>query len=116
LLVAENLLAVIKAALRTQHGEESIEKELSGYYLAGNIAWTYDGMMIALPDEEWIFFQTMGLVKLIEILLQLAASVNLSKFRKLIRGPKKPTGKRDKYSKHPHVSTVRLLRGEKPSE
>ncbi len=115
-LVAYNVLAVIKAALRTQHGEETIEKELSGYYLAGNIARTYDGMMIALPDEEWGVFQAMSQVLLIEILLQLAANVNLSKFRKSSRGPKKPMGKRNRYKKHPHVSTARLLRGEKPSE
>jgi len=115
-LVAYNILAVIKAALRSQYGEETIEKELSGYYLAGNIARTYDGMMIALPDEEWVIFQTMSLVKLIEILLQLAVNVNLSKLRKSSRGAKKPMGKRNKYSKHPHVSTARLLRGEKPNE
>lgn len=115
-LVAYNVLAVIKAALRAEHGDETIEKELSGYYLAGNIARTYDGMMIALPEEEWVVFQTMSLVKLIEVLLQLAANVNLSKFRKSSRGTKKPPAKRDKYSKHPHVSTARLLRGEKPSE
>lgn len=115
-LVAYNVLAVVKAALRSHHGEETIEKELSGYYLAGNIARTYDGMMIALPDEEWTVFQTMPFVKLVEILLQLAANVNLSKFKKSSRGPKKTPGKRNKYSKHPHVSTAKLLRGEKPNE
>ena len=115
-LVAYNVLAVVKAALRSHHGEETIEKELSGYYLAGNIARTYDGMMIALLDEEWTVFQTMPFVKLVEILLQLAANVNLSKFKKSSRGPKKTPGKRNKYSKHPHVSTAKLLRGEKPNE
>jgi len=115
-LVAYNVLAVVKAALRTQHGEEAIEKDLSGYYLAGNITRTYDGMMIALPDEEWIVFQTMGLAQLVEILCQLAANVNLSKFRKSDRGPKKPPAKRNKYSNHPHVSTAKLLRGEKPKD
>lgn len=115
-LVAYNILAVVKAALRSEHGEVVIEKELSGYYLAGNIARTYDGMMIALPDKEWIVFQTLSLVNLVDILLQLAGNVNLSRFRKSIRGPKKPLGKRNKYSKHPHVSTAKLLRGEKPNE
>lgn len=115
-LVAYNVLAVVKGALRAHHGEDTIEKDLSGYYLAGNIARTYDGMMIALPDKEWVVFQTMAVCELVEILLQLAANVDLSKFTKSGRGPKKPPGKRNKYSKHPHVSTARLLRGEKPSE
>ena len=115
-LVAYNVLAVVKAALRAQHGEVTIEQELSDYYLAGNIARTYDGMMIAVPEEEWAFFQSMPFPQLVEVLLQLAANVNLSKFRKSKRGPKKPPGNRDKYSKQPHVSTAKLLRGEKPSD
>jgi hypothetical protein len=115
-LVAYNVLAVVKAALRTLHGEAVIDHELSGYYLAGNITRTYDGMMIALPESEWVVFQTMPQPKLVEILLQLAANVNLSKFRKSRRGPKKKPPKRDHYSNHPHVSTARLLAGEKPRE
>ena len=113
-LVAYNVLAVVKAALRTSHGEDVIDNELSGYYLAGNITRTYDGMMIALPQSEWEIFQTMPQSKLVDVLLHLAANVNLSKFRKSRRGPKKKPPKRDKYSNHPHVSTERLLAGEKP--
>ncbi len=113
-LVAYNVLAVVKAALRTLHGEEVIDNELSGYYLAGNITRTYDGMMIAIPQSEWEIFQTMPQPKLVDLLLQLAANVNLSKFRKSRRGPKKKPPKRNKYSNHPHVSTARLLAGEKP--
>ncbi len=115
-LVAYNILAVVKAALRAKHGEETIEKELSGYYLAGNITRTYDGMMIALPDQEWIIFQTMDLSTLVDILLQLADNVTLSKFLKSRRSPKKPPTQRDKYSNHPHVSTAKLLQGIEPSD
>lgn len=115
-LVAYNILAVVKAALRAKHGEETIEKELSGYYLAGNITRTYDGMMIALPEQEWIVFQTMGLSALVDLLLQLANNVILSKFLKSRRSPKKPPSKRDKYSNHPHVSTAKLLQGIEPSD
>ena len=113
-LVAYNVLAVVKAALRTLHGEDVIDNELSGYYLAGNITRTYDGMMIALPENEWIVFQTMPQPKFVHILLQLAANVKLSKFKKSRRGPKKNPPKRNKYSNHPHVSTARLLAGKKP--
>ena len=115
-LVAYNVLAVVKAALRTIHGEQTIDKELSGYYLAGNIARTHDGMMIALPESEWVVFQTMPPPKLADVLLQLAGNVNLSQFRKARRGPKKKPPKRDKYSNHNHVSTAKLLKGKKPRE
>ncbi len=113
-LVAYNILAVVKAALRAQHGEDIIEKEISGYYLAGNIARTYDGMMIALPEQEWTVFQTMTIIELADILFQLAGNVKLSKFRKSRRSPKKPPSERDKYLNHPHISTAKLLRGETP--
>ena len=115
-LVAYNTLAVVKAGLRSEFGEETIENELSGYYLAGNITRTYDGMMVAIPEEEWEIFQNMSLPELIIIYKTLAANVNLSKFRKSRRGPKKLPPKRDKYKKHPHVSTAKLLSGIKPSE
>lgn len=115
-LVAYNILAVVKAALRAKYGESTIKEELSGYYLAGNITRTYDGMMIALPDQEWVIFQTMDLPTLVDILLQLADNVILSKFLKSRRSPKKPPVQRDKYSNHPHVSTAKLLQGIEPSD
>ncbi len=113
-LVAYNVLAVVKAALRKVHGDETIDNELSGYYLAGNIARTYDGMMIAVAPQDWTVFHPMPLNQLAEVLLQLAANVKLSKFRKHRRGPKKPQPKRDKHPDQPHVSTAKLLAGNKP--
>ena len=115
-LVAYNGLAVVKAALRMLHGEDTIAENLSGYYLAGNIARTHDGMMIAIPEQEWVVFQTMSTAEFVQIVLQLAANVDLAKFKKSRRGPKKPAPKRDRYSNHPHVSTARLLQGKKPRE
>lgn len=115
-LVAYNALAVVKAALRTLHGEEKIANDLSGYYLAGNIARTHDGMTVAIPEREWIVFRTLSIIEFARILLQLASNVNLAKFEKNRRGPKKPPPKRDRYSNHPHVSTAKLLEGKKPRE
>jgi hypothetical protein len=113
-LVAYNVLAVVKAALRHVHGDETIDNELSGYYLAGNIARTYDGMMVAVEPQDWAVFHAMPLTQLAELLAQLAANVKLAKFRKHRRGPKKPPPKRDKHPGQPHVSTARLLAGKKP--
>ncbi len=55
-LVAYNVLSVVKAALRSVHGIEKIETEISGYYLADEIKGTYRGMMIAIPDQQWHLF------------------------------------------------------------
>ena len=109
-LVAYNVLAVVKAALRSVHGEAKIANEVSGYYLAGHLGRTYDGMMIAVPEQEWHIFQTMSVETFTHTLEQLANKVNLAKFKKHKRGPKKPRAKRNHDSKQPHVSTARLIK------
>jgi hypothetical protein len=40
------------AALRSVHGAEPIDQELSLYYVANDIAQTYHSMMIAIPEAE----------------------------------------------------------------
>ena len=108
-LVAYNILAVVKAALRCVHGVEKIEAEFSGYYLADEIATTYRGMMIAIPPEQWAIFRQWTIPQLVPMRLQLADKVDLRRFKKHPRGPKKLAPKREKDQTKPHVSTARLL-------
>jgi hypothetical protein len=110
-LLAYNVLAVVKAALRSVHGEQKIADEVSGYYLAGHLGRTYDGMMIAIPGRHWRQFQSMSTESFIQTLQQLAANVDLERFRKHKRGPKKPRQKPAHDPKQPHVATARLLKG-----
>jgi len=109
-LVAYNVLAVVKGALRSVHGEHTIANEVSGYYLAGHLQRTYDGMIIAIAEEHWAIFQRMSEQTFAATLQQLASKVNLAKFRKHKRGPKKPRTKRSHHSDQPHVSTAKLLK------
>ena len=51
-LISYNILSVVLAALRSVHGIEKIEQEVSSYYLADEIRGTYRGMMIAIPPPE----------------------------------------------------------------
>jgi hypothetical protein len=108
-LVAYNALAVVFAALRAVHGAQTIDHEVSGYYLANEIAETHRGMMIAIPEEYWQVFATMSAAVFAATLLQLAHKVRLRTFRKHPRGPKKPSPKRHSSAQQPHVSTARLL-------
>ena len=108
-LVAYNILAVVKAALRKVHGVETIEEEFSGYYLADEIATTYRGMMIAIPPQQWVIFRQWTIPQLVSMLRQLAGKVDLRRFKKHPRGPKKTRPKRQKEETQPHVSTARLL-------
>ena len=112
-LIAYMILAVIKAALASVHGMDTVENKISGYYLADEISGTYRGMMIAIPNQDWIVFRQYPNSKLIKVLKQLAANVRLSAFLKHPRGPKNPVAKRKSDPKHPHVSTARLIAGRK---
>ena len=112
-LVAYMVMAVLKAALRSVHGAQTIEQNFSGYYLADELSNVYRGMMIAIPAPHWTIFGQLTQRELIEVLHMLARNVNLSRFQKHPRGPKKPTTKRKADPQHPHVSTARLLASRK---
>src|SRR2546422_6834581 len=108
-LVAYNMMAVVLAALRSVHGEPIIEHDVSLYYMTNELATTYTGMMIAIPEHEWRVFSSMSLAAMGETLLALARKVCLRALRKSPRGPKKPRPKRAKDSKRSHVATAKLL-------
>lgn len=111
-LMAANAVAVLKAALRTVHGEETAD-EMSAYYMALEIKQVYAGMMIALPPEEWTAFRTMSVKQFAAELKKIAAHMDLSYYRKSKRGPKKPPPTMDQYRNGGHVSTYKLLRDKK---
>ena len=112
-LVSYMILSVVKAALSSVHGAERVDNEVSGYYLADEISGTYRGMLIAIREEEWAEFGEYSQSKFVMILKQLARKVNMQRFRKHPRGPKKSAPKRKSDPKHPHVSTARLLASRK---
>jgi Transposase DDE domain len=107
-LIAYNILAVIKAALRSVHGEEKIENEVSAYYLSGEIARTHEGLGV-IYAKDWEIFKTMTSEMFVQTLLDLAQKMDLSKYKKSKRGPKKPPRPRASAANQPHVSTARLL-------
>jgi len=108
-LVAYNVMALVYGALRAQHGAQKIEDEFSHYYLAGELQMTYDGMMVAIPEEHWRVFAQMTDRQFIRVLMFLASHVNLQLFPKARRGPKKPPPKKQTDPGRPHVSTARIL-------
>jgi hypothetical protein len=109
-LVAYNVLSVVKAALRAVYGAEKIEKEFSAYYLADELRSVMAGMMLAIAPREWTAaFADLNTRQLARVLLDLAKQVDLLRFQKHPRGPKKPPPKRTKDKHKPHVSTARIL-------
>jgi hypothetical protein len=108
-VVAYNVSAVLKAALRAVHGEKKVQEEVSGYYLALEWAVVYTGMMIALPAEQWEVFGQMPSQELATYLRDWANKINMEKIKKA--PPRKPTKEQTKRikDKSPHLSTARLL-------
>ncbi len=112
-LLAANAVAVLKAALRASHGEETA-KQMSTYYLTLEIKQTQPGMMIALPPSAWAIFGVMSVAEFAACLKALALHMDLEYYRKSRRGPKKPPPTMDQYRNGGHVSTHKLLRDRKP--
>jgi hypothetical protein len=108
-VLAFNVLAVVKAALRAVHGVKKIEEVLSTYYLTDEIAGTHRGMMIAIPQKHWTVFARMSPTRFANVLKQLARKVDLAKLRKHPRGPKKPKPRRRRSRRVTHVATAKLL-------
>ncbi len=102
-LVAYNVLSTVKGALRSVHGEEVVADEVSGYYVADEIRMTHRGMMIAIPEDEWVVFHDLPAEELAEVLVGLARSVSLPKLRKhraarRSRSPRNRAGRRSNMS------------------
>src|SRR3954447_22889431 len=108
-LVAYNVLSTLKGALRSVHGEEVVAREVSGYYVADEIKRVHDGMMIAIPEDEWVVFHDLTPVELAGVLIRLAKAVRLPKYRKHVRGPKKPQPEKQSGAKIKHVATAKVL-------
>jgi IS4 transposase len=107
-VLAYGVQSVLEAALRSVHGQDKVDGEVSGYYVAQELSGVYAGMMIAIPSPHWEQFRDMPASRLAALLRGLAARVKLERFEKHPRKPtKKPTPKvRDDG---PHLSTARLL-------
>lgn len=108
-LLAYNAVSLIKAALRREHGRKTVNDEVSSYYLSLEIGRTYDGMMIAIPAPHWALFRELSAQEFADALRALASSVNLSRYQKHPRGPKKKPPERTAYQNGQHVSTAKLL-------
>src|SRR5215813_4594199 len=95
------------------YGQEKIDQEVSLYYVANEIATTYTGMMIAIPEPEWSVFSTMSTPELAKVLVDLAQHVRLEAFRKSPTRARKTRSHPKRLSKKGHVSTAKLLKSRK---
>lgn len=108
-LVCYNVLSVVLAALRAVHGVDTVREQLSFYYLCDEVAATHRGLSIAVVDEYWTRkYANLKPAQLARELIRIAKKVQISRYRKHKRGPKKPVPKMNKKHRG-HVSTARIL-------
>ena len=108
-LAAANVLAAVKAAATAAHPDAA--EEVSGYYLADELAGTSRGMGIAIGPKAWAVFTTLDDAGLARLLKEVAGRVKVARYRRHRRGPKEPPVPRRRDRGKPHVATARLLAG-----
>lgn len=107
-LVAFNMLSVIRNVLERGRDPKT-DPEVSVYYICDEIAHAYRGLDLVLNPADWSrAYADLTPAQLARALESIAAGVDLSRYRKHKRGPKKPPPKMNKKGR-PHVSTARVL-------
>ena len=86
---------------------------MSLYSSANEIATTYTGMMIAIPEPEWAILYAMPKADLAVVLLALAQGVRLQALRKSPKSPQSARYKRPGIRKKGQVSTAKLFMNRK---
>jgi hypothetical protein len=117
---AYNLLAILKGALASVHGQEEVEKKLSTYEMAQEISQDSSGMDKALPASFWRErFARMSGAQLAAWLGSVARGMDWRVYHKARRSPPKKKGpatppdppktKKKGSRRRTHVSTARAL-------
>jgi hypothetical protein len=104
-----NLLSVLKSTLSIVYGRQTAEEEVSGCYIAGEIAKTREGLKTRLPPGRWSAAATMPKAEVVALIRQIARNADLERYQKHPREPKKPLPQRTKNTQTPHVSSAKLL-------
>lgn len=111
-LVSFNLLSVIMQAMRAGRRDPDAD-DVSIYYVCDEIAHTYRGLDLVLNASDWTkAFAGLTTTQLARALQRIAADLDLSRYRKHKRGPKRPPIKMNKRRRN-HVSTARVLAASK---
>jgi hypothetical protein len=108
-LTAYNVVALVKGAIAAVWGHTFVRAGLSMYYLTMEVERVTAGMQIALGPEDWAIFRTMTTGEFAETLRIVTAHMDLRKYTKHKRGPKKKPPQKISGKRNHHVSTARIL-------
>lgn len=107
-LVAYNAVSIMNALIGSEHGPEAVSS-LSHFYMASEITSVADGLLVALPEAHWSPIATMPIDDLVGEMRRIVQGIDLKRYRKSVRGPKKPTPKKIHNRRHVHVSVAKIL-------
>jgi hypothetical protein len=110
-LLASNVFAVVHTAMEAakQAKPEVADMPLSDFAIIEEARAVYRGIELAFDEAVWLPFHSLSAPELAQRLRAWAAHVYWPRFRKAIRGPKKPKPPRQRFKDKPHVSTARLI-------
>lgn len=107
-MMAFNSRQVVFAALYAEHDEELVN-DLSHHAISVEVARYTDGMLVVLNDAFWDRLLGANGERVSERLREISRTIDLSKYRKSKRGPKKKVVKPPQTRKKTHVSTAKVL-------
>ncbi len=108
-MMAYNTRQVLLGALFAEHDQEDVE-QMSQFEVAKAIVGPMEGLLTALPDDEWRALVPDSLSGCAQFLLEVSQSVDVKSYRKSTRGPKKKPPSRQRCKAGTHVSTYKLLK------
>jgi hypothetical protein len=94
--------------LFAEHNQEDVE-QMSQFKVAKAIVGPLEGLLTALPEEEWTALVPKNLCGCAQFLLSVSQHVPVQDYRKSVRGPKKKPPSRKRCKAGTHVSTFKLL-------
>lgn len=107
-MVAYNMRQVVFAALSAEHDDQAIA-DLSHFHVSVEIARYTEGMSIALDEAAWAELIPTRLTGFAKFLRRTARAIDLAKYKKNPRGPRKKKPLRSRNVKSTHVSTAKRL-------
>ena len=107
-MMAYNTRQVLLGALFAEHDQDDVEP-MSQFQVAKAIVGPMEGLLTALPEQEWNALVPQSLRGSAMFLLEVSQYVPVKSYRKSVRGPKKKPPSRKRCKAGTHVSTFKLL-------
>lgn len=108
--MAYNAIMMSEWAVRVEHGIEQADI-LSKYSIVLEIKQCSEGLRLVLEDLDFRPLVEMSLEEFVDQIRAIAGGVDLNRYKKSKRGPKKKVQKKPSSKDQPHVSTYRILKG-----